>query len=422
MRTLVGSFRDRFFVALQFEEFKRLWLANAGGQAAAWALIVARGWLIFEETGSSFWVGAATFAALAPQFFVPPIIGVLADRIDRRTILARTYSVNLGQGLLLTALALSGVLGVGLLVGLAFVNGVARSAQMPTSQALAASLVPRENLLNALSLNASTQHGSRLIGPGLVTPLLTIFGATSAFLLCSALYAWGLYHILSLKRREVAAQQRSGGFFATFVDGLNYVYMRPMLRFAIVLAVFHCALTMAFESLLPAFAHERLTLSPGGFGTLMMGVGAGAFVASVLVSGVQTSRARGNMLIAMGLLSGLGQVLLSLTATLWLATIAAALMGAAQASFMIMVQAMTQSLASDEYRGRVASINTFALGGSMALMNLLNGSLAVYFGAVPLLFGQGLVFVGIILVSLFFVTGRRIYGRAATPALELQRA
>lgn len=418
-RTSLRAFGDRFFAALQYREFRTLWTANASAQAAAWALIVIRGWLIFEETDSSFWVGFATFAAMGPQFLVPPVIGVLADRIDRRSILVWAYTINFVQAVALFAFAVSGMLGVGLIVAFSLINGVARAAQLPTSQAMAASLVPRESLLQALSLNASTQHGSRLIGPGLVTPLLSIAGAPAAFFLCIVLYGVGLFQIRSLAPRK-PAEAPSEGLIANFMGGLSYVYVRPILRFMIMLAIFHCGLTMAFESLLPAFAVEELGMHTSGFGTLMLGVGLGSFISSVLISGVRTSRARGNTLVAMGLLSGAGQVVLSLTGTIWLALAAAALMGGAQAAFMTMAQAVTQSIATDEFRGRVASINSFSLGGMMAVMNLLNGSLDAYFGASRLLFWEGTVFVLIVLLSLLAVTGRRVYGRE--PVFEAQPA
>jgi hypothetical protein len=186
--------------------------------------------------------------------------------------------------LLLFGLAVLGMLPVWALIALSLVNGGARAAQMPTSQAMAANLVPKESLLNALSLSASTQHGSRLIGPGLVTPLVSLLGAASGFFLCFVFYAGGLVHILSLSKRAPSGGAKES-FAANFMGGLNYVYLRPVLRFIIVIGLFHCALTMAFESLLPAFSNERLTGSASGFGTLMMGVGVGAFISSVLVSG-----------------------------------------------------------------------------------------------------------------------------------------
>jgi len=414
------KFFDRYGAALAYPEFRTMWSANAFAQAAAWGLIVARGELVFSETHSSAWVGATTFAAMAPLFVVPPIVGVLADRMDRRTILAASYGLNALQNLALFAGALFGVLDVWMIVALAVVNGIARATQLPTSQALAATLVPREKLLNALSLNASTQHGSRLIGPGIVTPLLIVFGAASAFLLCAAFYLIGLFQIMKLSPKRPDPSKVPEGFYASFAGGVAYVYSMPVIRFMIMLAIFHCGLTMAFESLLPGFAHNSLGVEEGGFGPLLAGVGAGSLVASIFISGIQTSKARGNVLVVTGLLSGLGQTVLALTSVLWLAVFAAALMGGAQAAFMTMTQAVTQATAADEYRGRVASINTVALGGMMASVNLINGSLADSFGAADILFWEGLVFVGIMLVSLFAVTGRRVYGRSAT--LEAQPA
>jgi MFS family permease len=415
---LLKSFFGRFGAALAYRDFRALWTANAFAQAAAWGLIVTRGWLIYEETESSTLVGVVTFAALAPQFVVPQIVGVLADRMDRRTILSWTYAVNSAQTGLLSVLALAGVLEIWMLIALSVVNGVARSAQMPTAQAMSASLVPREKLLNALSLQASTQHGSRLIGPGLVTPLLALSGAPAGFIVCAVFYLVGWYKVLQIAPRK-PERSITEGFVANFVGGLTYVYSRPVMRFMLILVFAHCGLTMAFESLLPTFSHQRLNAEQG-FGTMLMGVGAGAFVASIFVSGIQTTKARGNALIAMGILSGLGQVALSFTTSLVMATAAAAVMGGAQAAFMTMGQAVTQSIASDEFRGRVASINTFSLGGIMATMNLTNGALADEFGAQALLFVEGLIFASIIVVSLFMFTGRRVYGRV--PALEAQPA
>ena len=409
---------DRFGVALQYPEFRRLWMANASSQAASWALIVTRGWLIYRESGSSFLVGLATFAAMGPMLVIPPIIGVLADRMDRRRILSIAYGIDIAQSATLMVLAATGLIEVWMVIAMSFVNGVSRATQLPTSQALAASLVPSDRLLNALALNASTQHGSRLIGPGIVTPLLAIAGAPAAFGVSVVLYVLALMQARSLAPQP--PEPRTGrGFIDDFLGGLAYVYDRPVLRLMLAILVAHCGLTMAFESLLPSLAHNQLRAGDEGFGTLMMGVGSGAFVASIFVSGLNTHRGRGNALIITGLLSGLGQVLLSLTTSLAVGVLAAAIMGGAQAAFMTMGQAVTQSIATNEFRGRVASINSFSLGGMMALMNLFNGSIADSIGAQTLLFIYGIVFATIVAVTILPITGRQVYGRRPIPEAQL---
>ncbi len=412
-------FSDRVGVALQYPEFRRLWTANATSQAASWALIVTRGWLIYRESESTLLVGLATFAAMGPMLVVPPIVGVLADRFDRRRILSLAYAVDAAQSGALMLLALTGLLDVWMVVALSLVNGVARATQLPTSQALAATLVPPDRLLNALALNASTQHGSRLFGPGIVTPLLAVAGAPAAFLVSFVLYLVALSQARALAPQPTVP--RSGaGFFADFLGGLNYVYERPVLRLMLLILVCHCGLTMAFESLLPSFADNNLGAGDEGFGALMMGVGSGALVASILVSGLQTHRGRGNALIIAGLASGLGQVLLAFSTSLVLGVVAAAIMGGAQAAFMTMGQAVTQSIAVDEYRGRIASINAFSLGGMMATMNLFNGSIAEVFGAQSLLLIDGILFTAVVLITIVPLTGRKVYGRQ--PLFEAQPA
>lgn len=393
-------------------------MANASSQAASWALIVTRGWLIYRESGSSFLVGLATFAAMAPMLVVPPIIGVLADRIDRRRILLIAYTVDAAQSATLMVLALTGLLEVWMVLTLSLVNGISRATQLPTSQALAATLVPSNQLLNALSLNASTQHGSRLFGPGIVTPLLAIAGAPMAFGVSVVLYLIALRQARSLAPQP--PEPSSGqSFIADFLGGLAYVYDRPVMRLMLLILVAHCGLTMAFESLLPSFAHNQLGAGDEGFGSLMMGVGSGAFVASLFVAGLQTHRGRGNALIVTGLLSGVGQVLLSLTDSLVVGIAAAAIMGGAQAAFMTIGQAVTQSIATNEFRGRVASINSFSLGGMMAMMNLFNGSIADEIGAQSLLLIYGMVFALVVAVTMIPPTGRQVYGRAAIPEAHL---
>jgi hypothetical protein len=89
---------------------------------------------------------------------------------------------------------------------------------------------------------------------------------------------------------------------------------------------------------------------------------------------------------------------------------AAALMGAGQAAFMTMGQAITQAMAADEYRGRVASINTFMLGGAMSIMNLANGALGGLFSPAFLIAANGGAFVIVMMISAFALTGRRVYG------------
>jgi MFS family permease len=411
-QTLAVRFRDnRYITALAYRDFRHMWLANLSAQAAAWALIVGRGWLVFDRTGSSAWVGITTFAAMGPIVLVPPIAGVLADRFDRRNILACTYAVNLASNLVLTLLVFTGWLTVWHIVSLSLVNGIARAFQMPTSQAFAANLVPRHALLNALSLTQATQHASRLAGALVATPLLALHWAPAAFLLCAAFYGIGWLQILRIETRVSGSVRAGEGFVRNFTNGLRYAWSEPLIRMVLVLVFFHCGLTMAFESTFPGFVHEKMSAHyhDEGFGTLIMGVGLGGLVGSIYIGGVTSALTRGRLLLVTGLLSGVGQVMLGFTSAMPAAFVSAMVMGGADAAFMTMGQAITQSLAKDEFRGRLASINTFSLGGVMAIMNLSNGFVSSHYGSAAVLLATGALFMVVMLLSPLAMTPRRVY-------------
>lgn len=435
----VGGFAratfGRYAAALEFPEFRTMWLAHLSAQAAGWALIVARAWFVFDLTHSSLVVGLVTFAAMAPMMIMPPIAGVLADRVDRRTLLASTYAINMALTVILAVLAVFGALNEWIILLLTVGNGLARATQQSTSQALAANLVPTHRLLNALSLTAATQHMSKLVGPGLVAPVLGLLGVAPAFFLCAGLYGLGWVQLRQVKTRTTGGIKRGERFVDSFGAGIRYTWQQPLIRMVLVMVFFHCGLSMAFESLLPDYYSERFgsgssaasapahvhdhdapaPADPGfdgsatGFATLMTAVGFGALFGSVLIGGIESSLARGRLYLVMGVLSGLGLALLALAPTLPVALLAAVIIGGSQAAFMTMGQALMQALAANEFRGRIASLNLLSFGGIMAVMNLANGALGTHVGAALILLVDGLLFAAVMLVSLAFATPRRVY-------------
>jgi MFS family permease len=178
---------------------------------------------------------------------------------------------------------------------------------------------------------------------------------------------------------------------------------------------------MAAEAALRTGDHDHgFNADATGFATLMMGVGVGSLFGSIFVGGVMGGLARGRLYLIAGLLSGLGQVLLSFAPNMAIAFLAAAIMGGSQSAFMTMGQAMTQAIAADEFRGRLASINTFSLGGIMSFMNLANGYLGTHYPASAILLVNGLLFAGIVVASFGLAVPRGVYLRgmpvSRTPA------
>lgn len=406
------TFWQRYTIALHYRDFVWIWLGSLGGQSAYWALIVARAVLVLDMSNSSALVGITTFAAMFPRVIFPPLAGYAADRFDRRTVLATSYVLQLSHAVVMTMLAFAGVLEVWHVIVLSFLNGSFRTFQMTTTQTLIPNLVPREHWLNAIALNQVTTQGSRLVGPAIVVPALLLVGPKAAFLASSSFYLLGVLGILMVRTRSSGGLEKGASIGSSLMEAARFAWSHPQIRSLFILVALHCSMTMAFESTFPVFSRDVLGGGKAGVSYLMMGVGSGALVTVVYIAGVRGAVARGRLLFILGITSGLSMFALALSTTMLTSVLAAAFMGASQAGFMACSGAMVQSLAPDEMRGRISGLNQINVGGTMAMVNLVNGFAADAYGAPPLLITLGLGFTVVMAGSLLLTTARSFYAGA----------
>ena len=417
------SEKPGFFASLAYPDYRRLWIATATSQSAAWALIVLRGALVYRMTDSNAWVGFATMAALLPSLVVTPLSGLLADRFDRRRVLAVTYALNLGHTLLLAFLLMGGdsdsyFINEYHILILAVFNGCIRATELPTNQALLPNLVPRERLLNAVALSQFMQQGSRMMGPLVTLPVIHFADPEPAFFMPAALYALGWVQVATIGTVSRGIIEAGRGAVFNLVAGVRYVYTHPLLLYLVGLTVLHCALTMAFESVFPFFSRTELKLlsEQGVFEGptyLMIAVGSGSMIGNLSLAKVQDPRIRGKLFLGFGLLSGAAPMMLSFTFSVPTAMAAAAFMGATTAGFMTLSHGMVQFITPDRLRGRVMSANTWHSQGAMGGFNAVNGILMdlSWMSAPRLLSGTGLIFIWLMLATFTTTHLRTIYAK-----------
>ncbi len=399
-----------------------MWVATMAAGGAAWALIVARGWLVFSLTGSSAWVGVVTFSAMIPQLFVPPIAGFLADRLDRRQILAWVFAIQFLHNIVLAVLAISGVVNVWHVVVLSVINGIVRAVQMPAANALVPNLVPGDKLLNAVALRSATVHASRLVGPLLIAPIMATVGAKWAFPMCAGLYGVGFVLVLVIRTSSTGVIQSGKGNLHNFIAGMDYLYHHPFLLSLTILTTLHCALTMAFESIIPVLSRDTLGAGGAGFTYIMMGVGTGALAIVVVLAGIQSERVRGQLFFWLGMTSGIGPIALALSGNLTTALASAVVMGASQGGFMTMSAVIVQSIVPDGIRGRVTGITMLHIGGMMAIFNLVNGILADVISAQTILTVTGAAFIVVMAASVMRAPLRTFYTAGMSSVAQTQAA
>ncbi len=410
----------RALPATQHRDFRALWGGSACSSISLWTLLLGNGFIVHKLSGSSFWVGVATFASMSP-YLVAPLGGTVADRLERKYLVRATRLATFAVTMVLFALAYSGVLEVWMVVGMALAQGIVRSIEIPADQALLPSVVPVEHQANAVALQSTSQHGSRAVGALLAAPLLGTIGVEGAYGV-SALFA--LLAFTSVSQVRVSSRggvTRLADVAENLREGIAYIRATPAVMAIFVLVFAHCALTMSFDAMLPGFAEDELHRPSGGLTMMSFGVGIGALIGTFVLS-VMTGVRRGPLLFITSLASGLSPILMPFAMSMVPAAGAAILMGSSQAMFMALSAVLLQEVVPDAIRGRVMSLYLMSAGGIMAIMNLGFGSIADATGS-PILFAlPGALFVLITVVSLG--TGphlRRMY-RTGTMARALDAA
>ena len=441
-RSYLSAKAKRFLAALVFRDYRFLAFATLCSGSGAWALIVARGAWVYGipelEGTRGLWVGLVTFAAMSPRFFATPFIGYLADRVTRKTLLQWVYILQLVQASIMAVLVMIGIDNPLYVVVLAIINGTLRATQQTAAQSLAPNLVDRERLPNAVALNEAMQQGSRAVGPLILLLVATSVGGgfggnsgatfsfqdlvltlgTSAivFWACAGFYLMALLSSLNIRTVSSGVIDRRRSFWANTTAGFAYAYSTPLVFGIILMAVAHCVLVMSFESMLPPLAQEKLSPDGATFDqndvyALMTALGVGALFSSIFVGGIVSHLTRGRIFLLLGFTSSLTPIGLGLSAQTGISLTAAVLMGLGTAGFMTITHTIIQSVVPDEIRGRVASVYSMHVGGSMAFANLLYGRLTDSWAVGNVMAIVGAAFTIVVLITMLLPFWRGIYFR-----------
>jgi MFS family permease len=342
-----------------------------------WMQDTALPWLILGLTHSPVYVGALVFARYVPFLAFGLFSGVLADRFDNRRVVIATQTVSMLVAACLAVLAWSGVSVPWPYFVLAFLGGAALVFDAPNRHALTFQLVGRDELPNAVALNASLFNAGRVVGPAVGGLLIAAAGPGWCFAINSLSFLAVLTALLAMRVSDLFAVERSSATERTGAairEGLRYVRRtRPVLIVLATTAVVS-ATGFNFRVLLPVLASTTLDAGAAVFGVLFACFGAGALLGALAAAAM--SRASWRALI-MGSAGFSGAMLL--LAPVRNVAVAAALLlviGFCFSTWTANSQSILQLTAPDRLRGRVLGLYLFAFAGLTPIGGLLAGWLA----------------------------------------------
>ena len=373
------------FRVLRHRNFSFYLAARVLGTVAVQMQSVAIGWQVYALTGDLFDLGLIGLAQFAPFLLLILPAGHVADRYNRRNIVALCLSAQLVCGLLLLALSHSGLTAVWPVFAILVLFGSARAFMGPASQAMLVNLVPPASLGQAVALSSSSFHVAVIAGPTL-GGLLYLAGPHSVYLVASLLLALAVV-LMWLVRAAPQAGTREPATWHSVLEGLRFVCSRPIVLGAISLDLF-AVLFGGATALLPALAHDVLHTGPSGLGLLRTAPGAGAALCSVALAFFPITRRVGLWMFGGVAVFGAATMALGATTSFAVALAALFLMGAGDMVSVYIRHLLVQYETPDAIRGRVSAVNSVFIGASNELGEFESGLTAGWFGLVrAVLFG-----------------------------------
>ena len=366
--------------ALKYRDFK-LFL---GGQLVSlignYIQTIAQAWLVYRLTGSAALLGLVAFSGQISIFVLAPVSGIVADSKSRKHILFATQIAPMVLSFLLAALTLSGRVQVWHVFTVAALMGVVNAFDFPVRQAFVAELVPREDLISAVTLNSSMINSARTIGPGIGGLLVAGVGEGWCFLGNALSFVAVIIGLLMMK--STTAQKKPAPHFrAGVAEAFNFVRHAGPVGALLVLLGLISFTGLRYEILMPVYVKEMLHGGPTEFGLLMGASGIGAILGSLILAMFSNVRTLGDWAALAAAGFGGSLVLLSFSHSFALSLLVMLLIGFTMVTGLDASNTLVQRIVPDELRGRVMAIWTMMLSGLAPFGSLVVGVLAQQFTA-----------------------------------------
>lgn len=357
---------------------------------------------MYDITESALLTSAVQGVRALPFIIVGPIAGVLADRMDRKRLLIMN---ELFLSILALGFAIIVYTGLAqhhieLIFAFSFLSGVGWALNQPVRQSLVPSVVPREVLLNAISLNIAAFNLTRVLGPALGGALIATFGPTANFLIQGIAYFTVLLLVLPIRINSYHEQgdATDKSMYQDLAEGLRYVRKNQTLLALIVIALVPSMFMMPFtQGLMPVFSKEVLHGGPTALGMLLASTGVGAIVGTLSLATLGNFSRKGALLIISAALAGLSMMGFSQTTLLPISMIMLAIHGGFQMMYHATNNTIIHLVTPDRYRGRVMSIYMLDRG-LVPAGAFLAGALAEALGTANAVLIAGAVMTTLILV------------------------
>jgi MFS family permease len=325
-------------------------------------MIVLRGYLVYDLTGSKIALSLVMLSVALPMLVMAPIGGVIADRVDRRALMIWAQVAVFALNLLNTVLIVAGVIEFWHLMVLSTLSGIAFSFNMPARQAAIPNLVPRELLMNAMSLGSSAMNATRILAPAIGGLLIAPIGVGGGFAVLTALYGLAVVFSFGLPKMPSHERDAKVTFFGDFRAGFSFIRGNKLVMGLLLLSTVPIVFMMPYQTLLPVFAEDVWDVGANGLGLLQAMSGVGGLIGGLIVANMDNHPQKGRVMFVAAMLTGVFLIAFAMSPSFGMALAMLAGVGLASMVFMTVNNAVITSVIPDNVRGRVMSVMMMSFG------------------------------------------------------------
>ena len=376
------------FSAFKSRPFTYLWINTLSFALVQAMQRFAFVWLVIEAVDvgglgrGSGWAGVVFFALGIPVLFFTIPAGVLADRINRRSLVLVSQLVAVAVTVAAGVIIVAGVMTTVLALILAAGVGATIAVGLPVRNAVVPTVVDRDTLLKAIVMMSMAMNISQIVGASLGGLAIAVWGIGGAFIAQGVLLFAGTLALIPLRVPNVRTADQHRQPLHELQEGMRFVWDHQGIRTLIVLlAIAGIFLIGPFGTLLPQIAKEELGRNAFEASLLFTFMGVGTVISSLAIASVPNLPSKGGWVI--GTLISAGIVVPLLGISPWYALTAVVMFcgGVAAGIFMNLNQTLVQANTPPEIMGRVVSIHTLSFQGIGPFGGMLAGFMAAWLGA-----------------------------------------
>jgi MFS family permease len=367
---------------LAHRDFRRYLASVFLGLLAIQIQSVAVGWQIYAIARSPMALGYVGLAQFLPMMACTIPAGHLADRLDRRLILAASYLAEAVAAGLFMALALSAPAVIWPFYVVLTIFGAARAFAGPAAQSFVPLLVPLDQFPQAVAWSSAMFSVAVIAGPALGGAIY-ILGPAVAYAVCLLLFVSIAILTMRIERRSIRYREETEfSVLERLTAGISYVRGKPIILGSFSLDLFAVLLGGA-TALLPIYARDILHVGPIGLGLLRSAPALGAAMIGFMLGRIAMYRKAGFSMFACVAIFGIATIVFGLSRNFALSIAALFVLGASDMVSVYVRTTLTQLATPDAMRGRVSAVKLFFVGASNELGEFESGLTATLFGTVP---------------------------------------